>query len=86
MVLSIFSPDFSIDSRAFPWRLMDPCDTLTDMCSENPEKKEQVSVRVCLGFPSPDPESCRGNWDRSPVDKGTTGWGQDLPSLSEPPT
>ena len=61
VVLSLFPPDFGIHSRAFPWRLMDPCDTLTDMRSENSEKG-QVSVSVCLGFPSPDPDSCRGTW------------------------
>ena len=79
VVLILFPPDFGIDSRAFPWRLMDPCDTLTDMRSENSEKG-QVSVRVCLRFPSPDPDSCRGTWDRSPVEKDNTGWGQDLSS------
>ena len=80
MVLSILPPDVGIDSIALSGKLVDPCDTHTDMCSENPEK-EQASVRVCLGFPSPDPDSCRGTWDRSPVKKDITGWGQDMPSL-----
>ena len=72
VVLSLFPPDFGIDYRVFPWRLMDPCDTLTDMRSKNPEKG-QVSVRVCLGFPSPETDPCRGARDLSPVERDTTG-------------
>jgi hypothetical protein len=86
VVLSTISPNVCHPLQAFPgaWQIQ-----LTLMLVGDSEKpgKEQVSLKVWKGGTSPEPDSFRVTWDRTPLKKhkrwSRPRWGQGTFSIKE---